>query len=59
MSFAPALVLRENDRVRLCQLARLLSVPSGLAKRARMILLAAEGMPNAEIARKVGCPGRP
>lgn len=35
MSFAPALVLRENDRVRLCELARLPSVPSGLAKRHR------------------------
>jgi excisionase family DNA binding protein len=40
MSFAPALVLREGDRERLGDLARLPSVPSGLAKRARMILLA-------------------
>ena len=54
MSFAPALVLREGDRERLAELARLPSVPSGLAKRARMVLLAAEGMPNAEIARIVG-----
>jgi hypothetical protein len=36
MSFAPALVLRQNDRGRLCELARLPSVPSGLAKRARL-----------------------
>ena len=42
MSFAPALALREGDRKRLGDLARLPSVPSGLAKRARMILLAAE-----------------
>src|ERR1700748_2421272 len=54
MSFAPALVLREGDRDRLAELARLPSVPSGLARRARMVLLAADGMPNAEIARTVG-----
>src|SRR6266571_4194265 len=54
MSLAPALVLREGDRQRLGDLARLPSVPSGLAKRARMVLLAADGMPNAQIARTVG-----
>jgi len=54
MSFAPALVLREGDRDRLDELARLPSVPSGLAKRARMVLLAADGVPNAQIARTVG-----
>jgi transposase len=54
MSFAPALVLREGDRKKLDDLARLPSVPSGLAKRARMILLAADGVPNAEIARLAG-----
>jgi transposase len=54
MSRAPALILREGDRERLAELARLPSVPSGLAKRARMVLLAAEGMPNAQIARVAG-----
>ncbi len=54
MSIAPALALREGDRDRLGQLARLPSVPSGLAKRARMVLLAADGVPNAQIARTVG-----
>ena len=54
MSLAPALILREGDRGRLADLARLPSVPSGLAKRARMVLLAADGMPNAQIARAVG-----
>ena len=54
MSVAPALVLREGDRKRLSELARLPSVPSGLAKRARIVLLAADGMPNAQIARTVG-----
>jgi transposase len=54
MSLAPALVLRDGDRERLADLARLPSVPSGLAKRARIVLLAADGMPNAQIARMVG-----
>jgi len=54
MSLAPALVLRAGDRTRLGDLARLPSVPSGLAKRARIVLLAADGMPNAQIARTVG-----
>jgi hypothetical protein len=45
MSIAPALVLREGDRDRLAELARLPSVPSGLAKRARMVQLAADGPP--------------
>src|SRR5215472_12957821 len=54
MSLAPALVLRAGDRERLADLARLPSVPSGLAKRARMMLLAADGVPNAQIARMVG-----
>jgi transposase len=49
MSRAPALILREGDRERLAELAR-----PGLAKRARMVLLAAEGMPNAQIARVAG-----
>ena len=54
MSLAAALALREGDRERMADLARLPSVPSGLAKRARMVLLAADGMPNAQIARTVG-----
>src|ERR1700689_377304 len=54
MSFAPALALREGDREKLADLARLPSVPSGLAKRARMILPAADAVPNAEIARLAG-----
>jgi transposase len=54
MSLAPALALREGDRERLGELARLPSVPSGLAKRARIVLLAADGVPNAQIARTAG-----
>ena len=48
------LVLRQGDRERLAELARLPSVPSGLAKRARMVLLASDGVPNAQIARVTG-----
>jgi transposase len=54
MSLASALVLREGDRQRLADLARLPSAPSGLAKRARIVLLAADGVPNAQIARAAG-----
>ena len=54
MSRAPALVLRDGDRERLAELARLPSVPSGLAKRARIVLLASDGVPNAQIARMSG-----
>jgi hypothetical protein len=50
MSLAPALFLREGDRKRLGDLARLPSVASGLAKRAPIVLLAADGVPNAVIA---------
>jgi transposase len=54
VSLAIPLELRDGDRDRLADLARLPSVPSGLAKRARMVLLAADGVPNAQIARLVG-----
>ena len=47
-------MLREGDWQRVGDLARLPSVPSGLAKRARIVLLAADGVPNAQIARVVG-----
>jgi transposase len=54
MSSAPALVLRDGDRMRLEDLALASCVPSRLAKRARIVLLAADGMPNAQIALTVG-----
>ena len=54
MSLAPVLVLRDGDRQRLAELARLPSVPSGLAKRARIVLLAADGIADAQIARTTG-----
>ena len=54
MSLAPALALREGDLKRLSELARLPTVPAGLAKRARIVLLAADGVSNAQIARTAG-----
>ena len=51
---APALALRDGDRGRIEEWLRSRSVGAGLAKRGRMILLAAEGVPNAEIAERVG-----
>ena len=54
MSVAAPLVLREGDRSRLESLTRSSSVRAGLASRARIVLLAAEGLPNAEIARRTG-----
>ncbi|MEN3263812.1 IS630 family transposase [Pseudonocardia sp.] len=54
MSVAAPLVLREGDRSRLEALTRSSSVSAGLAGRARIVLLAAEGLSNTEIARRAG-----
>ncbi|WP_283095224.1 IS630 family transposase [Nocardioides alcanivorans] len=51
---APALLLRDGDREQLEEWQRSRSVGSGLAKRARMILLAADGIGNRAIAQTVG-----
>ncbi|WP_405056061.1 IS630 family transposase [Kribbella sp. NBC_01505] len=51
---AAALVLREGDRERLVSLTRSTSVRAGLAVRARVVLLAAEGVANTAIAEQVG-----
>ena len=48
------LVLRAGDESRLSSLVRSSTVEAGLAQRARIVLLAAQGVPNAEIARRVG-----
>ena len=54
MSVAAPLVLRPGDEERLRSLVRSSSAPAGLSRRGRIVLLAAEGLPNAEIARRVG-----
>ena len=51
---AEPLLLRDNDREQLVVLTRSSSVGAGLAARARIVLLAAEGTPNVDIARLVG-----
>ena len=54
MSVAARLVLRPGDDSVLSSLVRSAAGPAGPARRARIVLLAAEGVPNAEIARQVG-----
>lgn len=51
---APALVLRDGDRDVLASWTRASSVRAGSAQRARIVLLAAEGLANTEIAARVG-----
>jgi transposase len=51
---APALMLREGDREELTRLTRSSAVRAGIAQRARIVLLAAEGMTNTAIAEYVG-----
>ncbi|MFH5823147.1 IS630 family transposase [Georgenia sp. AZ-5] len=51
---APALALRDGDREKLVRLTRSSSERAGLAQRARIVLLAAEGVSNTAIADKVG-----
>jgi transposase len=54
VSVAAALVLRSGDESRLSALVRSSTVEAGLAQRARIVLQAAQGVRNAEIARRVG-----
>jgi transposase len=51
---AAALGLRPGDRERLAEWVRSSSIRAGLAQRARIVLLAAEGMANTAIAERVG-----
>jgi transposase len=51
---APPLLLRDGDHEQLTRLVRASSARAGLAQRARIVLLASEGMLNAEIAERVG-----
>jgi transposase len=51
---APALVLRDGDRAELERLTRASAGAAGLAQRARIVLLAAQGVSNTAIAERVG-----
>lgn len=54
MYLAAALQLREGDRSRLEALTRMSTAPAGLVQRARILLLAAEGVSNTDIAARLG-----
>jgi len=54
MYVAEALLLREGDRARLEGITRASTVSAGVARRARIVLLAADGVPNTEIADRMG-----
>jgi len=51
---APAIVLTEDERSQLQSYARSPSIPSGLSRRFRIVLLSAEGLSNMEISQKIG-----
>ena len=51
---APALELRDGDADELDQLLRSTTAPAGLARRARIVMLAADGMANTRISEDVG-----
>ena len=50
----PVVDLSDEERATLEALTRRTTVAAGLVRRARMVLLAAEGMPLDRIAREVG-----
>lgn len=54
MSGSAPLLLRDGDRARLEAMTRSAAVRGGLVARARIVLLAADGLSNAEIARRTG-----
>lgn len=54
MSTAARLEVRTKDEKVLQRWLRSTSIPAGLAQRARIVLLAGEGISNAEIGRRVG-----
>ena len=53
MSVADRLEVRGKDKATLRRWVRSTAIPAGLARRARIVLLAGDGVPNAEIARRV------
>lgn len=53
MHSVPALRLHEGDRARLEALTRMSTAPAGLVRRARIVLLAAGGISNTEVAAQL------
>jgi transposase len=54
MRVAAALALRNGDREKLARMASSRAVEAGQARRARIVLLASEGLPHTEVARRAG-----
>jgi transposase len=54
MRVAAALALRNGDKEKLARIASSRAAEAGLARRARIVLLAAEGLPHTEVARRAG-----
>ncbi len=54
MSRVEPLLLRVGDEKKLREWTRSPSIPAGLAQRARIVLLAAEGTSSAQVSRLVG-----
>src|SRR4029434_8468303 len=54
-AIAPPLDVSPEDLHTLGQWSRSSSIRAGLAERAKILLLAAEGLPNTEIAQQLGC----
>jgi transposase len=54
MRVATQLQLRGGDKEKLTRMATSRAVDAGLARRARIVLLAAEGMPHTEVAKRTG-----
>ncbi|MGB8997410.1 MAG: helix-turn-helix domain-containing protein [Pseudonocardiaceae bacterium] len=54
MATAAPLILQAGDRARLVALVRSASARTSLVQRARIVLMAAEGLTNTEIARQTG-----
>jgi len=53
-STAAALAVAADDLAALCKWAQASSIPAALAQRAKLLLLAADGVSNTEIAHRLG-----
>jgi hypothetical protein len=58
-AIAPPLAIAPEDLHTLGQWSRSSSIRAGLAERAKILLLAAEGLSNTKIAQQLGAPARP
>jgi hypothetical protein len=58
MSLIVCVEVPSSDRAVLTRWTRSSSVPAGLAQRARIVLLAADGVGTSEIVERVGVPSR-